>query len=857
MTDFSINHFLSKDSAEYELLLFDCLSTPSMRLYSEGSTVTRFKKIEALADYPIARRHLFSCAFSGENCGRCEKCTRNLLSLDLLGKLDQFSKVYDIDFYKSHRARYINYLYINRKDHYFEELYGLFMERGDADLRQVRGFMKLVKRFDALWGMDQPDSDRKAVALLSPYESENYRAAIRMAKAYETGRGVLPSEERRRACLELVADHYREEVSSGFEMSRIGLFDALWKLNDPDSYGEMLSVLYPLARIERPRACVRIARMYMEGRGVEKDPDSAVEWMRKSPASRNKFALEYCGMLLATDSEENHAEAVDLCIERFDETGDPELCVLISGILSEGKGSVRDMDAAVDWMRKAYAAQPNTYCWQYADILMKSGRDIDFYEVINVCFKLYDRHGSSKACEVISDIYRLGRGVEKDTNAAVAWMGKAAELEPVKYVRRYESVLDAAGAPRYYAEAAGMCRSRLEDGGSPAFSALLARLCRDGRGVEKDLGEAVRLMRAAYKWRPQWYAKEYVGILLESGDEFGVAEAARVVGSDLGLVDDPAHCSAIGDAYRLGKGVEKDLDKAVAWMGKAESKDSRYLGDYCDLLMSIGDQKSYAEVLRACRKDAKKRAAPESMAIIARLYRDGRGVEKNMKESVAWMRGAMAQDPDKYRSEFVGILFESGRDQDVEEAAGLCKGRYDQVADPGMCAKISHLYHEGKGVGADQEEAVDWMRRAMSLDPDGYSEAYYSLVAKTGPVGLDGFLDECKASYESTGFASYALIIASIYRDGNGVPKDPDLAARWMEKAVFTDPPGDFLGYCRFMESLGDPYAIAAVERCERHYDETKDKAVCKTISEMYRTGTGVKKDIRKASEWMGRCWGV
>ena len=100
VSGFSLRDYLHNDSAAYEVLLFDCLSTSSMRLFSEGSTLTRFKKIEEISDYPIARKYLFSCAFTGDNCSKCDKCTRNLLALDSLGKLDEFSGIYDVDFYR-------------------------------------------------------------------------------------------------------------------------------------------------------------------------------------------------------------------------------------------------------------------------------------------------------------------------------------------------------------------------------------------------------------------------------------------------------------------------------------------------------------------------------------------------------------------------------------------------------------------------------------------------------------------------------------------------------------------------------------------------------------------------------------
>ena len=204
VSGFSMRDYLHNDSAAYEILLFDCLSTPGMRLYSEGSTLTRFQKIEDISDYPIARRHLFSCAFTGDNCSKCDKCTRNLLALDSLGKLDEFSGVYDVDFYRSHRYRYMWYMYSKRSDHYFEPIFESFEGKNDDEFQRVGEMTRLVRKFDALWDRGERAADRRAVRLLQPYEGEEVHAALRMAKAYRTGRGIEADPEKERECLLLV-----------------------------------------------------------------------------------------------------------------------------------------------------------------------------------------------------------------------------------------------------------------------------------------------------------------------------------------------------------------------------------------------------------------------------------------------------------------------------------------------------------------------------------------------------------------------------------------------------------------------------------------------------------------------------
>ncbi|HET9796307.1 MAG TPA: hypothetical protein VFS34_17835 [Thermoanaerobaculia bacterium] len=76
-------------------LLDPLYSSSGVEIRHEGYHATRPEKIEAIADWDLARRHLLVC-FEGPladgelNCGRCEKCLRTMTALEALGVLDEF-----------------------------------------------------------------------------------------------------------------------------------------------------------------------------------------------------------------------------------------------------------------------------------------------------------------------------------------------------------------------------------------------------------------------------------------------------------------------------------------------------------------------------------------------------------------------------------------------------------------------------------------------------------------------------------------------------------------------------------------------------------------------------------------------
>ncbi len=109
---FSLKDNEQNASSHYELLSLDCFSTPTLQIYSEGCTITRFEKEQELADWEPAQKYLHVClANTGPNCGACGKCLRTLTALDALGCLQRFDNVFDVAAYLARRERNLAWLY--------------------------------------------------------------------------------------------------------------------------------------------------------------------------------------------------------------------------------------------------------------------------------------------------------------------------------------------------------------------------------------------------------------------------------------------------------------------------------------------------------------------------------------------------------------------------------------------------------------------------------------------------------------------------------------------------------------------------------------------------------------------------
>ena len=96
----------------------------------------------------------------------------------------------------------------------------------------------------------------------------------------------------------------------------------------------------------------------------------------------------------------------------------------------------------------------------------------------------------------------------------------------------------------------------------------------------------------------------------------------------------------MGRMYRDGKGVEKDLDKAIEWMVKAKDTGLNWAEfELMDMLILRGSKEDDREAFKIASSLAVK-GNGGATGRIGRMYRDGRGVKKDLNLAAEWMRKA-------------------------------------------------------------------------------------------------------------------------------------------------------------------------------------------------------------------------
>ena len=643
----------SEESIGFAPFLMSCLSSPGLELIPEGLRMSRYGKIAGISDFAPAQRHLLSCQSGGGNCGICDGCAFDMLALDSLGKLDLFSETYDIEFYGAHRERYLRQLAHERDDPRYVPICASFLYKGDAQYVSADESESLIRNFDALWAKNDPESDAEAVASIMPLASGDIRAAYRLADAYASGRGVKKNREKELGCLRSIAETYRMEMVDGFP-SGCDLFDVLWRSGESDS--DLLDSVRPTAEAGDSSACVRMSKAFAEGRGTKKDPDGAIFWMGKAfEADPPEYAEDYCEMLISSQDPEKQAEAARLCESQAASLRNPKMCAMMSGLFRDGKGVEKNLSEACGWMAKA-AEMDRSYELEWCRMTLEHGDSRAKAKAAEVCLRGCEELQNPDYWTLMSEIYRDGIGVRKDIGEAIRWMREAVAVRPSRLSYEFFRLLQSSDDENNRREAFEGATERFEKTGSTMYLALIARAYRDGKGTEKDLAKAVELMRKASKESPSKYLREYCEILVDSDDPKDNKEALRRCESLYSKTGSAFSCKLLARMYRDGKGVEKDLDKAFEWIGRyREAEGSDELG-YCEFLLSTGMESACSEAWEICNERYSETADPKCCGLIARMYRDGKGVGKDRDKAIEWMEKAFLDDPAVWEAEFNELL---------------------------------------------------------------------------------------------------------------------------------------------------------------------------------------------------------
>ncbi len=364
----------------------------------------------------------------------------------------------------------------------------------------------------------------------------------------------------------------------------------------------------------------------------------------------------------------NYAEAVQW-IMKAAEQGYAQAENSLGYCYFSGKGVVQNYTEAIKWYRKA-AEQGYAQAEYNLGDCYKNGNGVS--KNLDEAYKWYKR-AADNGFEVAQYVYGDFEYDKENYAEAVQWFKKAAEQG---YTRAEFHLgycyYSGKGVAQNYTEAVKWYQKAAEQGHALA-EGNLGECYKNGKGVSKDLDEAIKwFKRAADKGDED--AQYQCGKIEYDRENYAEAVQWFMKAAEQG---NSVAEYWLGDCYKKGNGVAKDLTEAYKWYKRAADKGDEDAQYECGEIEY--DKENYVEAVQWYKKAAEKDEGWSEYSLGA-CYRYGRGVTRNYTEAIGWYKKA-AEHNIKFAIYALGEMYQNG--EGTTKNLQVAKEYYKKAADLG------------------------------------------------------------------------------------------------------------------------------------------------------------------------------
>jgi len=226
----------------------------------------------------------------------------------------------------------------------------------------------------------------------------------------------------------------------------------------------------------------------------------------KKSETGNASVNNLVDLLLGRKGEKDNKEAFDIC-KKSAELGDDGSMGRLGRMYRDGIGTEANLDLAIEYMGKAFGRGIKWADKEYIDLLLLRNTEKDNKEAFE---KLVHRAlmGDISSLESIGRMYREGTFITQDERSATDVM-MLAYRNGSKSVRM--NLVDMIYSNEYrdhYLQAFEICGELAEENNAGGYGRL-ARMYRDGWGVNADSNKAKSMMKKAADMGVKWAQDEY------------------------------------------------------------------------------------------------------------------------------------------------------------------------------------------------------------------------------------------------------------------------------------------------------------------------------------------------------------
>lgn len=542
------------------------------------------------------------------------------------------------------------------------------------------------------------------------------------------------------------------------------------------------------------------------------------------------------------------------CLKQAADKGNILAKVKLGQFYDQGCGVAQDHEAAISLIKGIVDSNANlpAVFYEYLASLYDSAKSLPHHDELYIKWlRVAEQKGSENAPALLGIAYYMGNGVQKDEHEALKWLNEGLargsqdaivwsilasiyhrgpedlrdmEKALLMYNRAAEagnvSALNAMGNVYFYGDGVPQDKRRAfelykqaADKGSVAGKFNVAQFYHTGSVVKQDEAEALRLYREVLVER-------------SADDTFAV-----------GVLEDK-----LGDIYRAGRGVKKDMIQAIGWYSRAVAKgDIKAHTSMAELYgreLQIEPDHSKAEQML---REAAEKGNVAAQVDLAWYYSEGAEGAKSPTMAYTWMK--IAADRGNSAAEYnMGKFYDKGIGctPDARQAFEW----YLKAAEHGNADAmqiVGSRYYLGRGVSKDLKKAYEWCAKAAEI-----------------------------------GYPASLCALADFYFYGEGVQRDVDKALSLYKQAMEKGNPDAIvkLGMCYFRGDMREGSSVVrsyakAIEYF-RAAAEQKSPMALFNLAACYHDGLGVEIDRTEAAKlfaeaakleyipavyWLGICY--
>ncbi len=532
-----------------------------------------------------------------------------------------------------------------------------------------------------------------------------------------------------------------------------------------------------------PEAMLGLAECYEHGIGIVKSPEKAVYWYQRAADKGNARAM---------------AE--------------------LARCYRDGFGVEKDPIKAFQWYQQAVKRM-----WRTSEFRFSRAFDLEISVRKDISqavprFRQAAVNGNDAAMYALGWCYHRGVGVEKDPEQAVHWFCAAADKGNTDakealseamyklaqhYGRRGGTPKDLEKAIYWFRKAD---ENEAEEKTTPAEAMFMRKMNLKKIRIKRAL--AATMYRLAECYHYGWGVEK---------DPKQAMQWLRMAAEG----EDKEAMFFLGKCYLSGYGVEKDLEQAVHFFRGAAK--AGCVDAMCELVQHYR-RKGKARRVAYWLCQAAEMDHVAAMYDLARCYRKGIGVKKDLEKAVHWLREAVDAGNTGAKDDLVDTMYE-----------------------------LAWSYREGNGVKKDLKEAIRYFRKAAKRGHIGAQKGLADTMVELAWCYREGTgveKSEEQAFYRFRAAANREHFVAMVelgkcYFNGIGVEKDEEQAVKWLCEAADK-------GSTDAKELLQE---LAPEEAAHLYQLAAKDgnRYAMYELGKCYLAGIGVDRDTAQAAEWFRR----